>query len=292
MLPSISEITENQSFLFYPKTFSGTRLTVNSLLSDSSSFFSNFEFRQVYVNMQPVMGGFIQKKEPARLAQFVYKKQFKNLSRLMLSFGDKNLVQLDTFPYLNPNKLNTSVRFRCDFSSSQFLPSILTNLQTKYTNLTLRLERNLMKRASIIDIKASIGSPFLSFSIQYSQNIFNRANHFYTFVLSQHTDKQKFQIIYKQQITSSLSLRYQKRVLPQLQVGVMYSVDNTLWSSLALAWIAHINNSIIHSSVSSNLIVSTVYQRKLHETCDYFISANLDHSEQNYTFGLGLQWDL
>ena len=291
MLPSLSEVSEKQNLLFDPKTFSGARLSFNSKLSETSYLLSSFEFHQVYVDVQPSMGVYIQKRENPRSIQFVYGKNFKNLSKLLVSIGNKNLIQYDCFPYLNPGLLNSSLRLRCDFSQNDLLPSVLANIQTKFANFSFRLEKNLMHNLSVIDFKGSIGSPFLALSLQYSRNIFDRSKYFYSFVISQHTSKQQFQIIYKKQQRKSISVRYQTDVFPSVRAGLLFSVDSDINSYFQVAWIANLYNSIVHSSVNTNGVVSSVYKRKLHDGCDLVLSGKLDHKEQNYKFGLGLHWD-
>ena len=292
MLPSLSEVSEKQNLLFDPKTFSGAKLTFNSKLSETSYLISSFEFHQIYVDVQPSMGVYIQKKENPRTIQLVYGKNFKNYSKLVVSLGNKNLLQYDCFPYLNPDILNTSLRFRCDFSQNDLLPSVLANIQTKHSNFSLRVERNLMRNLSIVDFKGSLGSPLLSLSLQYSQNIYDRSKYFYSLVISQHTAKQQFQFILNKQQKKSITMRYQADVIPSVRAGLLYTLDNDLKSSLQVAWIANLYNSIVHSSVSTDGIVSSFYQRKLHDGCDLLLSGRLNHKEQNYKFGLGLQWDI
>jgi hypothetical protein len=289
MLLSISEIFERQTAIFENKTFSGAKISISSNISERSKLFSTFEFRQKFVDVQEKGGRLSLKSHPTKIFNFVYSNEVSGDKKITVSVGKKNFVSLDLSPLSQLNGVCANTRLRCDFLSEYFLPSALLCIKSKHMNFTCRVEKKPTDRP-LVDAKLSVGTKELSVHAQLCE-VLEEKKHFYSFALSRERGESETQLVFTNHATKSLLLRRIVSATPDIKCGIMFRVDGELNSLLKVALKAKINDSFIHSTVSTDGVVSTVFSRRLYDQCSFLVSCKLDHIQRNYLCGIGLEWD-
>jgi len=139
------------------------------------------------------------------------------------------------------------------------------------------------------DIQISIGNHYKSYGLQI---YYNYKTPKVAFSLMRHKTNNVTYTEYVLSVDRQIRgvIRYQKQVCPNWRFGVELSIDNKLHCNGVCAWHASINDSQIHSLISSNGIVSTDFRHPLGCKCIFNVCGMLDHYRCQYKFGLGLEW--
>ena len=229
-----------------------------------------------------------QKSNHTSISHIVYSREFPGNNKITLSTGKKNFISFDFSPIAHANELLVNGRIRCDFFSEHFITSAYSSIRSKHANLSVRVDKKPCS-LPVIDAKLSLGTERTSFHAQFCR-IFEDSKSLYAFVLSHQIKNGETQVIFSNEKEKSLLVRQTYCINPGMKCGVMFRVGDEFRSLLKVAWDIKVNDSIIHSTVATSGIVSTVFTQKLHETCNFIVSCELNHIQRNYLCGIGLQW--
>ncbi|EAY07972.1 hypothetical protein TVAG_332970 [Trichomonas vaginalis G3] len=284
-MKSGTEYYESMNNLFDNKNFPGIKFDVELNQSPETTINSSINIRHPYFNIIEKNSQTKIVPSPIRIAQVVLNHQTSKLSNVILSLGQKNYI---SYQKSNSNK-NTSVRCRCDFTSTSFIPSILLENNSKYHNFSIQAQTRDMIYIALIDTKMTLRYKNFIFTYQNVRNCV-KGNTAYSILLHYKHGLRDFQAAIMKDNFRTLTLRHKHEINDKLTVGASLTADSNLNSKVELAWIAKVNDAIIHSSIDTKLNVSTVYKQELYPQCNILVSTHLDHKNAQYNFGLGFQW--
>jgi hypothetical protein len=170
----------------------------------------------------------------------------------------------------------------------RYIPVINGRFTFPYLNLRVQCQTNDLKRISSTDCQISVGTNRRGFCFQY----FNRLagpNGFSAMVYRTAAGgTTSFAVAGDPHWVWFLT---HQREIRNWKVGVKFQCTDRLTTWVGIGWIARIGRYTIHSTVRSSGEVKSHFRAEMTPEADLVVTADLNHIEHRYRFGMGLEWE-